>query len=214
MSGNCLLKSSAWDRYWAPSNLWPCHREYRTETRSTTIYITTCHVTEPSCAGIFGKSHSHHSLYYSSWMVLIWITHRQPLTAEGHDVLYFLKATVVQIIFGAKGSVWVVREQPDEFSDHCVRVFNPFPTPSGGFVLWGQRMLHNIHWIRSSLRNHRQHERIDFSSGIFMATSQKQLLHLERLHCIRLRCAKPFLKIYSGRCSSAIYVTPNFYRRK
>lgn len=52
---------------------------------------------------------------------------RLPLRAEGHEVLYLAKASVIQIIFGAKGSVWIVYEHADEMGDHCRRILN-FPT--------------------------------------------------------------------------------------
>lgn len=58
--------------------------------------------------------------------VLRWNFH-QPLTAEGHEVLHFARKPIVQILFGAKGSVWIVHEQNDQFGDHCRRIFPPGP---------------------------------------------------------------------------------------
>lgn len=51
---------------------------------------------------------------------------RQPLKAEGHEVLYLSKSSIVQILFGAKGSVWIVYDRADEMGDHCRRILN-FP---------------------------------------------------------------------------------------
>lgn len=50
---------------------------------------------------------------------------QQPLTAEGHDVLYLADASVAQILFGAKNSVWIAYEQNDEYDDHCKRIHVP-----------------------------------------------------------------------------------------
>lgn len=50
---------------------------------------------------------------------------QRPLTAEGHDVLYFADASVAQILFGAKNSVWIAYEQNDEYDDHCKRILVP-----------------------------------------------------------------------------------------
>lgn len=41
-------------------------------------------------------------------------------------MLYLAKESVAQIIFGAKGSVWIVYERSDEVGDHCRRILN-FP---------------------------------------------------------------------------------------
>lgn len=49
---------------------------------------------------------------------------RQPLTAEGHDVLYFAQRPVKQIVFGVKGSVWIIFEHADDLGDHCRRVLS------------------------------------------------------------------------------------------
>lgn len=49
---------------------------------------------------------------------------RQSLKAEGHEVLYLTKASIVQILFGAKGSVWIIYEHADELGDHCRRILN------------------------------------------------------------------------------------------
>lgn len=49
---------------------------------------------------------------------------RLPLKAEGHDVLHFSKTPIIQILFGAKGSVWIVNERADELGDHCERILN------------------------------------------------------------------------------------------
>lgn len=54
-------------------------------------------------------------------------TCRFPLRAEGHEVLFLSEMSVIQIIFGAKGSVWIVYEHADEMGDHCRRILN-FPT--------------------------------------------------------------------------------------
>lgn len=48
--------------------------------------------------------------------------YRKPLKAENHDVLYLSPTPIVEIIFGAKGSVWIVRESPDNIDDHCKRI--------------------------------------------------------------------------------------------
>lgn len=52
---------------------------------------------------------------------------RLPLKAEGHEVLYLAQTSINQIIFGAKGSVWIVFEHADEMGDHCRRILN-YPT--------------------------------------------------------------------------------------
>lgn len=53
---------------------------------------------------------------------------RRLLTAEAHDVLHLTQLPVAQIVFGAKGSVWLVYEHANEFGDHCRRIlsFTPF----------------------------------------------------------------------------------------
>lgn len=52
---------------------------------------------------------------------------RLPLRAEGHEVLYLARSSIVQIIFGAKGSVWIVYENADEMGDHCRQILK-YPT--------------------------------------------------------------------------------------
>lgn len=52
------------------------------------------------------------------------ILFRYPLLAEYHDVLHLATKPIVQIIFGAKGSVWVAYENADEIGDHCRRILN------------------------------------------------------------------------------------------
>lgn len=61
--------------------------------------------------------------------------YRKRLTAEGHDVLYFSRRSVVQIIFGAKGSVWTVHTNSDDVGDHCTRILSYYAPPNGQFVL-------------------------------------------------------------------------------
>lgn len=60
---------------------------------------------------------------------------RQPLTAEGHEILHFSRKPIVQILFGAKGSVWIVRERNDQFGDHCTRIF-PLGPFNGRLFPW------------------------------------------------------------------------------
>lgn len=55
---------------------------------------------------------------------------RRPLTAEGHDVLYLTSIPVIQVVFGAKGSVWVVQERQNVLGDHCTRIFTAHPAPN------------------------------------------------------------------------------------
>lgn len=77
-------------------------------------------VTQPT-----GESMRHTYLYYHlprDGAILRWNFY-QPLTAEGHEVLYFARQPIVQILFGAKGSAWVVHEHNDQFGDHCKRIF-------------------------------------------------------------------------------------------
>lgn len=59
-------------------------------------------------------------MIFFHWMILF----RLPLKAEGHEVLYLSRAPIVQIVFGAKGSVWIVYEHADEYGDHCRRIIN------------------------------------------------------------------------------------------
>lgn len=65
----------------------------------------------------------------------LFIFNRKPLSAEGHDVLYFSEQPIVQIVMGAKGSVWIVRESPNDLGDHCSRIINLFTSPSYQYVL-------------------------------------------------------------------------------
>ncbi|KAJ6645694.1 Major royal jelly protein 3, partial [Pseudolycoriella hygida] len=51
---------------------------------------------------------------------------RKPLRAENHDVLYLSPTPIVKIIFGSKGSVWIVKESPDYVDDHCKRILLHF----------------------------------------------------------------------------------------
>lgn len=85
------------------------------------------------CDGIFGKWFFCFEFFLSRELETIikideslYIFHRQPLKAEGHEVLYLTKSSIVQILFGAKGSVWIVYEHGDEMGDHCRRILN-FP---------------------------------------------------------------------------------------
>lgn len=57
-------------------------------------------------------------------MILFLQKNRLPLRAEAHEVLHLASKSIVQIIFGAKGSVWVVYESADEIGDHCRRILN------------------------------------------------------------------------------------------
>lgn len=52
------------------------------------------------------------------------IYYRKQLTAEGHDVIHLTKRPVIQIVFGAKGSVWAVHKEPNDIGDHCTRIIN------------------------------------------------------------------------------------------
>lgn len=52
----------------------------------------------------------------------IFLYFSKPLSAENHDVLYFSPIPVVQIVFGAQGSVWVVEETANTSFDHCRRI--------------------------------------------------------------------------------------------
>ncbi|XP_031641194.1 uncharacterized protein LOC116352610 [Contarinia nasturtii] len=53
------------------------------------------------------------------------------IRAEGHEVLYLTKSSIVQIVFGAKASsVWIVHAHADEIGDHCRRILN-FRTLNG-----------------------------------------------------------------------------------
>lgn len=66
-------------------------------------------------------------LYYHlprDGVVLRWNFH-QPLTAEAHEILYFTKSPIVQILFGAKGSVWIVYQHNNQITDHCMHIFTP-----------------------------------------------------------------------------------------
>lgn len=47
---------------------------------------------------------------------------RKPLNAENHDVLDLSSTPIVEIIFGARGSVWIVKESSDYVDDHCKRI--------------------------------------------------------------------------------------------
>lgn len=47
---------------------------------------------------------------------------KKPLNAENHDVLDLSSTRVVEIIFGARGSVWIVKESSDYVDDHCERI--------------------------------------------------------------------------------------------
>lgn len=51
---------------------------------------------------------------------------REPLNAEHHEVLYLSSTPIVEIIFGSKGSVWIVKETPNYFDDHCKRILLHF----------------------------------------------------------------------------------------
>lgn len=56
---------------------------------------------------------------------------REPLTAEGHDVLYLSHSPIAQIIFGTRGSVWIIYKYANELGDHSRRILNflPFSGP-------------------------------------------------------------------------------------
>lgn len=47
---------------------------------------------------------------------------RKPLNAENHDVLDLSSTRIVEILFGARGSVWAVKESSDYVDDHCKRI--------------------------------------------------------------------------------------------
>ena len=51
---------------------------------------------------------------------------RKPLTAENHDILYFPPVPIVQIVFGAQGSVWIIEEVANGDDDHCRRILTHF----------------------------------------------------------------------------------------
>lgn len=57
------------------------------------------------------------------------------MTAEGHDVVHFTRRPVVQIIFGAKGSVWTVHTEPNDIGDHCTRIVNYYSPIAVQFIL-------------------------------------------------------------------------------
>ncbi|XP_037025083.1 major royal jelly protein 5 [Bradysia coprophila] len=64
------------------------------------------------------------ALYYylpSDGALLRWNS-KKPLNAENHDVLDLSPTKVVDIIFGARGSVWIVKESSDYVDDHCKRI--------------------------------------------------------------------------------------------
>lgn len=78
--------------------------------------------------------------------IFYFYTHRQPLKAEGHEVLYLTQSSIVQILFGAKGSVWIVYEHADEMGDHCRRILNfpAFNVPR--LIHWKKKQISN--WIK------------------------------------------------------------------
>lgn len=51
---------------------------------------------------------------------------KKTLRAENHDVLFFSSVPVVQIVFGMKGSVWVVLATANANGDHCRRILSHF----------------------------------------------------------------------------------------
>lgn len=73
------------------------------------------------------------ALYYvlpRDGVVLRWNGHR-PLKAEKHEILMFSGAEMTQIVFGARGSVWLVITQSGtiddlEAGDHCVQILNHY----------------------------------------------------------------------------------------
>lgn len=120
------------------------------------IFIIIYHAMGPLFGGIFGE-----------WTIFVsiqiyWLFHltlfcsdipsfcvcqnenRKPLSAEGHDVLYFSRRPVVQIMFGAKGSVWIVHSEADSAGDHCTRILNYYsPTPNQ-IVLWNPTEVNEV----------------------------------------------------------------------
>lgn len=77
-----------------------------------------CIEVEASCALMFLKEKEEKQFF---------VFNRFPLQAEGHEVLYLARSTIIQVVFGAKGSVWIVYEHADGFGDHCRRILNFLP---------------------------------------------------------------------------------------
>lgn len=48
------------------------------------------------------------------------------LNAEGHDVLKFHTDSIIQILFGVRGSVWIAMEKMLTMRDHCLRIMYHF----------------------------------------------------------------------------------------
>lgn len=70
--------------------------------------------------------------------IVRWNGHR-PIKAERHDVIFQISGDLVQIIFGARGSVWAVTSLPGMYmhsdaNDHCIRIMHHFTTPPFHFA--------------------------------------------------------------------------------
>lgn len=93
-------------------------------------------------------------LYYHlprDGVILRWNFH-QPLTAEAHEILYFTKSPIVQILFGAKGSVWIVYQHNNQIADHCMHIFTPDQF-KGRSLLWCRHLERKTPHYRSSIAN-------------------------------------------------------------